>query len=84
LVFLRASECARRITAKRQTICSAVSITDLHATLFTAMGISPATAFDIEKRPFYATNDGKGVAVRDVFYSVPLKDWTWNKEGIRR
>jgi hypothetical protein len=41
-----------------------VSIPDLHATIFTAMGISPKTAFDIEKRPFYATLDGKGQAVR--------------------
>ncbi len=44
-----------------------VSITDLHATIFTAMGISPKTAFDIEKRPFYATEDGKGKAVDGVF-----------------
>ena len=44
-----------------------VSISDLHATMFTAMGISPKTAIDIEGRPFYVTNDGKGVAVRDLF-----------------
>jgi hypothetical protein len=44
-----------------------VSITDLHATIFTAMGISPKTAYDIEKRPFYATNDGKGVPVTSLF-----------------
>lgn len=44
-----------------------VSIMDLHATIFTAMGIHPATAYDVEKRPFYATEDGKGRAVRDVF-----------------
>jgi hypothetical protein len=44
-----------------------VSISDLHATIFTAMGISPKTAFDIEKRPFYATLDGKGKAVTDLF-----------------
>src|SRR5690606_38862665 len=35
-----------------------VTITDLHATIFTAMGISPKTAFDVERRPFYATQDG--------------------------
>ena len=44
-----------------------VSIRDLHATIFTAMGISPKTAFDVEKRPFYATEDGKGVPVMDLF-----------------
>jgi hypothetical protein len=44
-----------------------VSITDLHATIYTAMGISPATAFDVEKRPFYATSDGKGRAIDALF-----------------
>ncbi len=44
-----------------------VSIPDLHATILTAMGISPKTAFDVEKRPFYATEDGKGRAVRELF-----------------
>jgi hypothetical protein len=44
-----------------------VSVSDLHATIFTAMGISPKTVFEIENRPFYATNDGKGVAVREIF-----------------
>ena len=44
-----------------------VSIGDLHATIFTAMGISPKTEFSIENRPFYATKDGKGVSVREVF-----------------
>ena len=44
-----------------------VSVTDLHATIFTAMGISPATVFDVEKRPFYATEDGKGKEVRELF-----------------
>lgn len=44
-----------------------VSIRDLHATIFHAMGISPKTAFDVEKRPFYATEDGKGIAVTDLF-----------------
>jgi hypothetical protein len=44
-----------------------VTISDLHATLFTAMGISPKTVFDIENRPFYATEDGKGKPVVDLF-----------------
>lgn len=44
-----------------------VSVMDLHATIFTAMGISPKTVFDIEGRPFYATEDGKGRAVREIF-----------------
>ncbi len=44
-----------------------LSIIDLHATIFTAMGISPKTAFDIEQRPFYATLDGKGEAAMELF-----------------
>jgi len=44
-----------------------VSVTDLHATIFTAMGVSPQTAFDVERRPFYATEDGKGRAVTELF-----------------
>jgi len=44
-----------------------VTITDLHATIFTAMGISPKTVYDIEKRPFYATEDGKGKPVTSLF-----------------
>ena len=46
-----------------------ISIRDLHATIFTAMGINPRTSFDVEKRPFYATDDGKGVAVKELFIS---------------
>jgi len=37
-----------------------ISVRDLHATILTAMGISPRTAFTVEKRPFYVTEDGKG------------------------
>jgi hypothetical protein len=44
-----------------------ISIRDLHATIFTAMGISPRTSFDVEKRPFYATEDGKGQPVKALF-----------------
>ncbi len=44
-----------------------VSISDLHATIYRAMGISPRAAFDIERRPFYVTKDGNGKPVADVF-----------------
>ena len=44
-----------------------VPIRDLHATVFTAMGISPRTSFDIERRPFYATEDGRGQPVQALF-----------------
>ena len=44
-----------------------VPVEDLHATLFTAMGISPQTAYEVEKRPFYITKDGHGKPVQDIF-----------------
>lgn len=40
-----------------------VNITDLHATIYTLMGIAPDTAYEVERRPVYATKDGKGRAV---------------------
>jgi hypothetical protein len=40
---------------------------DLHATIMTAMGVSPKTEFMIEGRPFYVTQDGKGVPVKEIF-----------------
>jgi len=48
-----------------------ISVEDLHATIYTAMGISPKTKFDIERRPFYVTKDGTGKAVKDVFAKTP-------------
>jgi hypothetical protein len=40
---------------------------DLHATIMTAIGIRSKTEFEIEGRPFYVTEDGKGKAVMDIF-----------------
>jgi hypothetical protein len=40
-----------------------VSIEDLHATIYSALGIAPDTAYEVEKRPFYVTKDGKGKPV---------------------
>jgi hypothetical protein len=44
-----------------------ITIPDLHATLLTAMGIAPRTAFDVEKRPFYVTQDGTGQPAKALF-----------------
>jgi hypothetical protein len=44
-----------------------ITVTDLHATILTAMGVSPKTAFDVEKRPFYVTEDGHGRPVMELF-----------------
>lgn len=44
-----------------------ITVSDLHATILTAMGISPRTAYTVEKRPFYVTEDGKGKAASALF-----------------
>jgi hypothetical protein len=44
-----------------------VTVEDLHATIMTAMGVSPKTEFTIEGRPFYVTQDGKGTPVMEIF-----------------
>jgi hypothetical protein len=50
-----------------KTLEKPVVIEDLHATLFTALGISPKLAYEIEQRPFYVTRDGVGKPVLDLF-----------------
>jgi hypothetical protein len=43
-----------------------VRIEELHATLYTLMGIAPDTYEVTEQRPFYVTKDGKGKAIDEV------------------
>lgn len=50
-----------------KTIENPITITDLHATLYQAMGISPRLAYEVEKRPFYVTKDGHGKPVTELF-----------------
>lgn len=49
------------------TIENPVTVTDLHATIYKAMGISPKYHLEIEKRPFYVTKDGVGKPVEALF-----------------
>ena len=49
------------------TIEHPVTVTDLHATIYRAMGISPRFALEIEQRPFYVTKDGRGKPIRELF-----------------
>ncbi len=44
-----------------------IRIEDLHATIYTAMGIAPDHAYEVEKRPFHVTKDGKGKPVMELF-----------------
>ena len=50
-----------------KTIKDRVIIEDLHATIYRAMGIPATLAYEVEKRPFYVTNDGKGKAIMELF-----------------
>ncbi len=50
-----------------KAVKDAVSITDLHATIYKAMGISPKLSYLIEERPFYTTQDGKGVPIESLY-----------------
>ena len=49
-----------------KTIDNPATITDIHATIFRAMGIPTDYHITTEKRPFYATKDGKGRPLKGV------------------
>lgn len=49
------------------TIENPLDVSDLHATMLSALGIAPDYQVDVEQRPFYATKDGKGVPRRELF-----------------
>jgi hypothetical protein len=40
-----------------------VALTDVHATIYRALGIAADTAYETEGRPFHVTKDGKGRAI---------------------
>jgi hypothetical protein len=44
-----------------------VTIPDLHATLYRAMGIPTDLSYEVESRPFFVTEDGKGQPVQALF-----------------
>jgi hypothetical protein len=44
-----------------------VTIEDLHATMYRALGIPPDLAYEVEQRPFHVTKDGKGKPVMELF-----------------
>lgn len=49
-----------------KTIENPVTIEDLHATIYRAMGIGPRHNFIVEQRPFYVTKDGLGQPIRQI------------------
>jgi hypothetical protein len=48
------------------SITRKVTVTDLHATIYRTLGISPKYGIEVEQRPFYVTKDGVGQPVMDV------------------
>jgi hypothetical protein len=50
-----------------KTVEGRITIEDLHATIYRAMGISPKLAYTVEKRPFYVTRDGVGKPRMELF-----------------
>jgi hypothetical protein len=50
-----------------KTLEKRVVIEDLHASIYHAMGIQPNLSYEIERRPFYVTRDGKGIPISDLF-----------------
>ena len=49
------------------TIENPINVTDLHATMLHALGIPPDYHVNVEQRPFYVTQDGKGRARMELF-----------------
>jgi arylsulfatase A-like enzyme len=49
-----------------KTIENPVKIDGIHQTIYHALGIPADTQYEIEKRPFYTTPDGKGLAVKEL------------------
>ena len=50
-----------------RTLENRVIIEDLHASIYSALGISPRLAYEIERRPFYVTRDGPGRRLAQLF-----------------
>jgi hypothetical protein len=49
-----------------KTIENPIKIDQVHQTIYHALGIAPDTQYEVEKRPFYTTPDGKGQAVMEL------------------
>lgn len=49
-----------------KTIENPVKIDQIHQTIYHALGIPQDTQYEVEKRPFYTTPDGKGEAVMEL------------------
>jgi hypothetical protein len=53
-----------------KTIENPVKIDQIHQTVYHALGIPPDTQYEVEKRPFYTTPDGKGKPILDLLQTT--------------
>jgi hypothetical protein len=53
-----------------KTIENPVKIDQIHQTVYHALGIPPDTQYEVEKRPFYTTPDGKGEPILDLLQTT--------------
>jgi hypothetical protein len=53
-----------------KTIENPVKIDQIHQTIYHALGIPPDTQYEVEKRPFYTTPDGKGEPILDLLQAT--------------
>ncbi|MBL7762623.1 MAG: DUF1501 domain-containing protein [Chitinophagaceae bacterium] len=56
-----------------KTIENPVKIEQVHQSIYHALGIPPDTQYEVEKRPFYTTPDGKGEYIPDLFINPGSK-----------
>ena len=49
------------------TLDKPVTIPNLHATLYRALGIPADLSYEVESRPFFVTDNGKGKAIEELF-----------------
>ena len=49
-----------------KTIKDPVRIDQVHQTIYHALGIPEDTQYEVEKRPFYTTPDGKGQVIKEI------------------
>ena len=50
-----------------KTVENPIVIDQIHQTIYHALGLAPDLHYEIEKRPFFTTPDGKGQAVMELF-----------------
>jgi hypothetical protein len=49
------------------TVRNPVTIPNLHASLYRALGIPADLSYEVESRPFYVTEDGRGQVIEALF-----------------